>query len=394
MRIKAGYIPEEIAIIYSAPEKVYFSWDDDEARDEDMDPDEEERLEYQHQDKERKAHNGETVLPAFICPADNKKSIATGESWADDRAEIYVEGPRGGYKKEKTWPVEKIVIPNKPMARPRLVNLEERMEGGRAYKIIWNEKYYCDLREDVLLDILINAGTDKGGFLRGEYIWARVGTQMKIVRVGSELHEALIDATRRSAMKPIGMKDFVTGGIYQTKKGDRGIIIGHCSTTNMRSANGLLRGKKENGVLLIEVTYPSHKNYEKIVAQTLSMSDRWSNDEYSSFRKLDNVRFRTNHTFIEKIGDIKIPEDIFPRIRKMALQLLEEEIEGIKKAERGQRRYEREHGDRGGHLSWDHSRPIARWSPLCNAYAPGEKEELPPDFKQYVTAPKPAAATK
>jgi len=112
---------------------------------------------------------------------------------------------------------KQILRENKPMKKIEIVGLEERGNGGRAYKVIVEGGHYFDLREDVLLESMIELGIDKGGFLRGEYVWAKYGNGMKIVRVGSPLHDILSKGNIIHNAKQIKKTDLVIGGIYSTK---------------------------------------------------------------------------------------------------------------------------------------------------------------------------------
>lgn len=106
--------------------------------------------------------------------------------------------------------------PNTPMVGLRIIGLVIRGQGGRAYQVLVDGKYVFDLREDVLLDAMLNDGIGKNGALFGSYIFASVGSSMKLIRVGSLLHEKMIAATDYKTMKKI--TDLEVGGIYRNKK--------------------------------------------------------------------------------------------------------------------------------------------------------------------------------
>jgi hypothetical protein len=83
---------------------------------------------------------------------------------------------------------------NNPITNIRVAGLETRGNGGRAYKVVIDDLYYFDLREDVLLEAMIECGINKGGILNGEYIWVKIRSHMKLIRVGSPLHKEMIKA--------------------------------------------------------------------------------------------------------------------------------------------------------------------------------------------------------
>ena len=65
------------------------------------------------------------------------------------------------------------------------------------------------------------------GILQGEFVWAKVGSEMKLVRIGSVLHSSLIEATKDSKMKKIGQRDLQVGHIYSGKDGRQWIFLGY-----------------------------------------------------------------------------------------------------------------------------------------------------------------------
>ena len=105
---------------------------------------------------------------------------------------------------------------NKPISGLRVLSLEHRGQGGRAYKVVTPDGFYFDLREDILLDTMKTEGVAPGGILRGQYIWARVGAEMKLVRKGSELFRALLEASERSILSAIPLKQLKVGTVYET----------------------------------------------------------------------------------------------------------------------------------------------------------------------------------
>lgn len=198
-----GTIPEEIVIVSSIEQPVYRAWD---GLPEDMDVEK------------------EIVIPAFVCEKNNNKALATAVHWAEASRSYYDRDLRRQVKKAE--PVVQEVRQNLPQKDLRVAALEIRGNGGRAYKIVGTDNYYYDLREDVMLDTMIQTGIRQGGFLEGEYVWARVSNQMKLIRVGSRLHARLIECTDRSKQKRISSKELIPGGIYADKKGTTHAYVG------------------------------------------------------------------------------------------------------------------------------------------------------------------------
>ncbi len=158
----------------------------------------------------------------YTFPADNsdKKMLERAEKWATL------------YDKDVSFDV----INNAPIQNVNLLSLEERGNGGRAYKVIIGD-YYVDLREDVLMDVLLQTGVAPGGVLQGEFIWSKQGAQMKLIRVGSELHRLISEYDSKKDIKPIDKNDLEVGGVYQTKRKEKAIFVGYVNTTVYKTFN-------------------------------------------------------------------------------------------------------------------------------------------------------------
>ena len=149
----------------------------------------------------------------FVSDSDNAKTIQTGKNWATN-----YDNKKYTIKEFENNPINNVVV----------IGLEHRGEGGRAYKIIVNNEFLFDLREDVLLDTIINEGISKSGKLNGTFIWGCIGPQRKLIRVGSQLHNKLLNTTSIKNSKKI--TSFEIGGIYQNSNGSY-IYLGKYSTT-------------------------------------------------------------------------------------------------------------------------------------------------------------------
>jgi hypothetical protein len=203
MKVRTGYIPTEITYIFAGTQKVCQVWDD-------VDQPEHER-------------NYAEVVPAFCSDADKEKGVETGKRWASSRCTHWDHETK---KQVQTAQVGIKTMENKPISGLRVLSLEHRGQGGRAYKVVTPDGFYFDLREDILLDTMKTEGVTPGGILNGEYIWARVGAEMKLVRKGSELFRALLEASERSILSAIPLKQLKVGTVYETKSGERGLFLG------------------------------------------------------------------------------------------------------------------------------------------------------------------------
>jgi hypothetical protein len=160
-----------------------------------------------------------TAMPAFPIDPTNEKTAATAKQWAQ------------GYGKNIDPRV--IETNNDPITSVEIVGLEIRDQGGRAYKAIVRDDLYVDIREDIILEAILNKGIRNGKFINSEFIWCRIGSQMKLVRVGSQLHEAMLKAHERKFKKKLAPSDLVPGKVYENANG-KYLFIGFAKTAEFK----------------------------------------------------------------------------------------------------------------------------------------------------------------
>jgi hypothetical protein len=242
----------------------------------------------------------------FVSDADNPKTCATGEEWAKKNG-IW----NGNTRKYDLFGYNVEEVDNTPITDVIVTSLEHRGNGGRAYKVIVNGKYYVDLREDILLDTILNTGIEIGGKLKGEYIWARIGSAMKLIRTNSALHEEMLKSTEMNSLNKI--KNLQVGRIYESKT-QRLIYLGKVNSTEVdfvekqsgnlyykRSSNlidGKLVTKPVSGMLFYEIV-----SYQKDI----------------NAMQIDAYRFdiKKSHTLRVDTGiDAKIPVNWLDDLKK------------------------------------------------------------------------------
>lgn len=162
----------------------------------------------------------------YVSDADNKKTCETGAWWAEKTSNRY-NSTTQTYE-QGSYTVEE--VDNVPIKNVVITSLEHRGQGGRAYKVIVNDRYYVDLREDVLLDAILHVGINSGGKLMGEYLFAKVGSQMKLVRIDSGLYNELIKSTAMGNATKI--KKLKIGRVYESKQQTL-IYLGNVDSTNV-----------------------------------------------------------------------------------------------------------------------------------------------------------------
>lgn len=228
---------------------------------------------------------GQEVIPAFCSDANNEKTCETGKRWAK------------GYHQNRK--VESVTRNNESISI-KILSLEKRSEGGRAYKIVTKENFFFDLREDVLLDTIINCDIIKGVPI-GRFIWAKVGSQMKLVRIDSDLHKALIESTDDKKKKTIPQKDLEIGGIYRGKNKEKYVFIGFFDVDFL------------------------HEDYRNMIVRIHRIKNQMLFyhivDEYESDKKVEWNSFgfefkKSASSFIEKVGQKKITDELIEKIKK------------------------------------------------------------------------------
>jgi hypothetical protein len=159
-----------------------------------------------------------TATPAFAVDASSKDGRETAARWAG----------KGSTVQE---------LDNDPIKAVEILSLEKRQEGGRAYKVrlqgVLDGTLYVDMREDVVLDALLASGAKKGGILEGPFVWGRNETQLRLVRVASTLHAAMLQAAERKATKDLTQADYELGGVYLTRKLDVMVYLGKCDVDDI-----------------------------------------------------------------------------------------------------------------------------------------------------------------
>lgn len=122
--------------------------------------------------------NSIDVYPTFAFNDVSKTARSTAERWANSN--------------------DITTFNNEPF-RVKLINLDVRSEGGRAYKVIDESSRLFDLREDQLLAAIRVGGINRGGTLNCYVIWGSLSSQTRLVVVGSTLHEKMIENDAKRA---------------------------------------------------------------------------------------------------------------------------------------------------------------------------------------------------
>lgn len=302
-----GSIPEKIVIVAGKQRQVESVWDEAGLSE---------------------AADIETVTPAFPVEAGNAKVMETARRWAK------------GYDNN---PVTEDERDNKPFGDIRIVTLEVRREGGRAWKVVTPDNYYFDMREDVLMDTLIQEGCKPGGILKGKFVFGRVGSQMKIIRVGSRLHKALVESGQRSKKKVVNPTDFEVGGVYANKAGKVFAFLGWYATIDVSFTRSYTSGynysrtfvdigkftKHKKVMLWVEIgaldTYaelPVDEDVETPVKKTFQsvVDEKFKQGQYYY------MVLKKSITVIEKVGTVDLGKDPLEKIHGVANDGIERQM--------------------------------------------------------------------
>lgn len=300
-KIAIGSIPEKIIYVYSIEKevKVGCQWD------------------ISICDTEDHKNITQKVTPVFPIELGNEKSLNTAINWAT----------QGGWDYKNNKPNVKdyfvIELDNTPIKNIKVLSIEERGNGCGIYKVLI-DKYYADLREDVMMDTLLQVGVAPGGILQGEYIWAKFGSQLKLIRIGSEIYRLINEFEARSTIKHIEKKDFEVGGVYRDKKKRTAIFIGYVNTIKYKDEACLKINVVENAKFIYEQTvikkgmlFYEVYDFEGIDKAVKEITTK---DNYHQFK------LKKSHTYIEKIKNVDLPNDIINKLRNKAVSEIKNSI--------------------------------------------------------------------
>lgn len=302
---KSGSIPQNLTLFARDETHAGFRWEDVEGGD------------IKHK-----------VRPVYISDSTNAKTKETGLNWMNQSYGDYVDGKWITRKNIGTI----IETPNTPISNIQIVTLEIRDKGGRAYKCMADigslKNAYFDMREDVLLDCMFQQGIQLGGVCEGPFIFARVDSQMKPVRIGSLLHTKMIEATEHNQKKAI--KDYEVGGVYANKAGDEAVYlgIGYTRTAKGWNSHSKVGNWNYRPNLKHRIDYPEEKNYyyttvgiSKSEKRHIFLEKAHANDGDKNWARVSRynkeswriayIKLVKSPTYKDKTGQIEIDPKIY-----------------------------------------------------------------------------------
>lgn len=190
-----------------------------------------------------------------------------------------------------------IQIKNNPISEVEL--LDHR-------RVIVHKNYAVEVDKDFTLDAMLSSKIE-GGKFNGEFVWCLIGTKLKLVRIGSDLHNHVLDCIRRSKLPKIKKKDFEVGGIYSTPSGKTEMYLGKVNTEYCfvdYKVNKIRNEEHKNKHLFYKVYNTEFDNIEQ---------------DISNIRPY-NLNIKNTHSFVEKVKNVSLSSDIISRIREAAVK--------------------------------------------------------------------------
>ena len=289
-KVVIGSIPKKISYIYTDEKEAYVGclWD----------------LDYSADGTIAK----EKVTPTFA--ADSSDSIMV------DKFKHWTENSWNSWNTKITKQAHIIEVDNNPINNIRIISLLHG-SGYSIYKVLIDNKYYVDLREDVLMETMLKEGVSKNGILNGKYIWANIRSNMRLIRVDSEIYKSILEYESRKDLKTIKKKDLEVGGVYQDKRKNRSIFIGYVDTITFKHAD--LNNRWNLRRLTTEASFNFNKTKKKKAMLFYFLDVGLSVDQ--ALKKIPTspeyyFNIKTSHQFIEKIDSVKIiSNDIINNLR-------------------------------------------------------------------------------
>lgn len=160
--------------------------------------------------------------PAFVVPADSEAFKESAAKWAS--------GTQYGGKARA---FDTHGFDNEPFTNLRWVGLDSRSEGGVVYKVVTEQGWLVDLRDDVVMECLFEGAIHQlktppqgpGTYFTAQFVWVVMGSQSRIVRVGSKTHQEIVESEVRKELADIKPEDLEVGGVYQNRQGKEAVLI-------------------------------------------------------------------------------------------------------------------------------------------------------------------------
>lgn len=230
------------------------------------------------------------------------------------------------------------VIENKPMSGIRLVGRSCYGIAPNQFLVLLPNGLLVEMETDSFMEVILNEGIKPGGILPGEWIWARVPGTMKLVRLGTGFHQALIDYEKREKVPLYSVKEMNVGRAYKSAEGNVAVFLGFINTLTMHIR--VHPEDKEKTKLSRRYRYNSDEqqvrydvSFNKAELATLWYQSWYTSDlekyrneiaKIISDKKPNCIKAIKKHNYIEELDVAKfaVPDDIIMQTRNNAEHIM------------------------------------------------------------------------
>lgn len=243
---------------------------------------------------------------AFVTDPASKTSLNTATLWA-----------KHGYGEGTTKAPEVVEAENGPIQFLRVIDIDVRGEGGRAWKVMTPQRWYVDLREDVFLDclkarcVMQNDQQDGGLVIQGPFRWVRFGTQMRLALINSDLYRQIEQSAKAKAdpVPKIRTKDLTIGGVY-ISSGDWVVPVVFLGRVRVQGQVRLAfleasAADRPDGWMRKGLVGLLQQTFRDTISEQFLPGSRRAGTELAKFP----VTLLSSHSLTRQIGAIAVPTD-------------------------------------------------------------------------------------
>jgi len=165
-----------------------------------------------------------------------------------------------------------------------------------------------------LLETIKKSCVRGGGKIIGDFIWIKIESELKLIRIGSDVHSAAMRAISRRNSKKIPTKELVPGNIYETSAGRKYLFVDfvdvkifHWKSSKIVDPYGegnLIISEKSKKLFFIEMkVYVEDKKF-------------FSSLEENDFEILKyRSRIQNDHSFVNVVSKYKLQKSFINNFR-------------------------------------------------------------------------------
>lgn len=122
-------------------------------------------------------------------------------------------------------------ITNSPVSKIKIINKFGSNGGAKVLINDGSTTYVSNIDGDVLIDAALSGKIKSNGFLKGDYIWAKVRGKAKLIRVHGEMYDKVVRYQTKKNLPKLSKDTFVKGNCYRTLTGSSAVFVGMVDTT-------------------------------------------------------------------------------------------------------------------------------------------------------------------